>query len=560
MAGEVEKRIFECIDDGNNFIVDAGAGSGKTWSLVETLKYIIHSKEMEFTKLNKKIVCITYTNVAKNEIIERLEHNSIVVVSTIHDFLWSIIKNYQFEMKIQLLAIIDSKMDILRKDIDSTKNKTTKTYEGKVNKHIKYAYAHYELTEYTGKIVYSDRPYFNKGLISHDEIILLATYLVSQYEDLRKLITDSYPIILIDEYQDTQESVIQLLLDYLSPNKEALIGFFGDKMQKIYRTGVGEIDSKYSLVEIVKNQNYRCSQKVIGLLNKVRDDIEQVPTGANVAGECKFFLCKDSDFSKEVIASKMNMEMAELKVLYLTHNLLAKENGYTALYTFYNRYVDKDCLVSNATNRRCEYANFMFEIEELIDFYQNSDIQAILKRTSYSINSIEDKMKLAELIDKLISKRENMKIHDVIEMVLSNQVLRASTRFARVRDDSEMSKELKEEIKIIHYKEFMSLYKAQKNDSMFSTKHGTKGSEYKNVIAVIDDTSWNQYNFNEYFEKLDGGSDRVNRTRNLFYVIASRAIDKLAVVALTDLSEEAIESLEYLVGSDNVINFRLEDS
>ncbi len=95
---------------------------------------------------------------------------------------------------------------------------------------------------------------------------------------------------------------------------------------------------------------------------------------------------------------------------------------------------------------------------------------------------------------------------------------------------------------------------------MFSRKHETKGSEYMNVIAVIDDISWNQYNYNEYFKKLDGSSDRINRTRNLYYVIASKAVDKFGVVALTELFEQAIESLKYLVGSDNVISLRLNES
>jgi len=46
----------------------------------------------------------TFTNVAKNEIIERTEHDPLFVVSTIHDFLWASIKPFQKELKPALLT------------------------------------------------------------------------------------------------------------------------------------------------------------------------------------------------------------------------------------------------------------------------------------------------------------------------------------------------------------------------------------------------------------------------------------------------------------------------
>lgn len=41
MVSEVEKEIFRYIDNRESFIIEAGAGSGKTWTLVQALKYVI---------------------------------------------------------------------------------------------------------------------------------------------------------------------------------------------------------------------------------------------------------------------------------------------------------------------------------------------------------------------------------------------------------------------------------------------------------------------------------------------------------------------------------------
>ena len=57
----VAESIQECIDNKSNFILDAGAGSGKTYTLVEALKYIINQHSREYKSTGQRIACITYT-------------------------------------------------------------------------------------------------------------------------------------------------------------------------------------------------------------------------------------------------------------------------------------------------------------------------------------------------------------------------------------------------------------------------------------------------------------------------------------------------------------------
>src|SRR3954468_24601234 len=106
MVGTVStslEKVIECIEAGKSFIVEAGAGSGKTWTLIERLKQILATKSLMLEKANQKIACITYTNVAKDQIIERIENNPLVLVLTIHEFLWFVMKNNQKELKEEIL-------------------------------------------------------------------------------------------------------------------------------------------------------------------------------------------------------------------------------------------------------------------------------------------------------------------------------------------------------------------------------------------------------------------------------------------------------------------------
>ena len=99
MALEIIDKIKEQIEAGNNFLVSGGAGSGKTYSLMEVIDLVYRLNPLS------TIACITFTNVAADEIRYRANHKNLEV-STIHDFLWNSIKNYQNDLKKSLVALI----------------------------------------------------------------------------------------------------------------------------------------------------------------------------------------------------------------------------------------------------------------------------------------------------------------------------------------------------------------------------------------------------------------------------------------------------------------------
>lgn len=93
------QEILQHIDNGRNFLLSGGAGSGKTYSLVQLIDQLIIENP------NKKVACMTYTNAAVKEIEERVNHKNLNV-STIHDFMWDNIKHFQEELKTVIIELL----------------------------------------------------------------------------------------------------------------------------------------------------------------------------------------------------------------------------------------------------------------------------------------------------------------------------------------------------------------------------------------------------------------------------------------------------------------------
>lgn len=252
--------IFEAIDEGRNFLLSGGAGSGKTYSLVNVIRQVITEKPTD------KIACITYTNAAVKEIENRVNHKNLNV-STIHDFLWDNIKHFQKELKEAIIELVNdanvSKISI------SGMSTIPEDFFDSLEEGIQYK-------EYVR---------VREGIISHDELIIVAERLFSKYPKLCRIVQDKYKFIFIDEYQDTHKEVIEIFLTHFKNTKEkSIIGFFGDAMQSIYPEGIGSLKDYVGneldkVKEIKKVQNRRNPQLVIDLANKLRTDgLQQEPS------------------------------------------------------------------------------------------------------------------------------------------------------------------------------------------------------------------------------------------------------------------------------------------
>lgn len=328
-------RIFQCIESNQNFLLTGGAGSGKTYSLVNVIKKII------FDNPSLKISCITYTNTAVREIEGRINHENLRV-STIHDFLWDSIKNFQKEMKRGLIYLINNENSRIK--IPNYDEFIQDSYFNELEKGIQYK-------EYNQ---------IKNGIISHDEVLELANYMFKKHPLLCDLLKDKYQFIFIDEYQDTSPLVIEIFLKHIRQGKKRnVIGFFGDSMQSIYDEGVGNLEEYIlsgDVQEIQKKQNRRNPRLVIELANKLRvDKLIQEPSNDRQApnmhnglvkeGNIKFLysLVNDLDVikSSEFFEGWNFDDPKQTKELNLTHNIIANKAGFAELMAIY----DKDPII-----------------------------------------------------------------------------------------------------------------------------------------------------------------------------------------------------------------------
>ena len=122
-----EQKEAVMYNDGPLLII-AGAGSGKTYSLVLLLKKIRDSIGQEMLLQGKQVAVITFTNAATDEIINRLDYSPVFHISTIHSFVWDVIKYYQGDIKKLYCKYIEEDIQEIQEKLDTAKNKTTKTY------------------------------------------------------------------------------------------------------------------------------------------------------------------------------------------------------------------------------------------------------------------------------------------------------------------------------------------------------------------------------------------------------------------------------------------------
>lgn len=269
---EIEvKKVMDYIKEKKNFLLSGGAGSGKTYSLVQIIKEVINLNPIS------KVVCITYTNAAVKEIEQRISNNNLSV-STIHDFLWSTISPFKNEMKKSLLEIINDPSSKIRNP----------------NGDSEYT------NDFLDGIQYKEYVRISNGEISHDEVLILANHMYKKYPRLCDIVKDKYEYIFVDEYQDTSPLVIEILLEFLQKgNRKNVIGLFGDSMQAIYDDGVGDVNKYISsgiINEVKKVQNRRNPESVIELANKIRfDNLIQEPSKDINAPNMKNGLIKKGD-------------------------------------------------------------------------------------------------------------------------------------------------------------------------------------------------------------------------------------------------------------------------
>lgn len=536
----ISEQVIDCLERSKSFVVDAGAGSGKTYTLVEALTYLLRKRSDDYLPRGQQIVCITYTNVAVNEIRSRINSDPLVRVSTIHDFLWSVISDHQKEMRECILEA-------------NKKNEETKRIDG-----LNLTGVPIEYSQYGRK--------WQEGKINHDDVISFASEMFLSYPKLSRLVADRYPVIFVDEYQDTQKKVVDLLLDSLmnGSKRRVTVGFFGDHMQKIYGFGVGKLE-RPELETIQKVENYRCSTEVICVLNKLRPTLRQIPASKSTPrGSARFFYSPNQNASLATLQERLRDEgwESDEKILMLTHGVISDSLGWDSIRTVYDERSRFD--LENLLHKDDAFSEMFQTIEDALaafDSHRYGELYTLLsirrrKNDERFSDPHEYKLHFSQVVERLRELCQFGKIGEVLDYIWDNKVITKTSRITQLEDRSRSDDKIRtflDELRDTRYAEVSALYRYLNDETPFSTKHGTKGEEYDDVIVVINDNSkWPKYKFTPVLE-ANMKKSQYERSLNLFYVCCSRAKHNLAVLMQSEVTDKAISGARRIFGDENVI-------
>ena len=187
---------------------------------------------------------ITFTNAATNEIVNRLDYSPIFHVSTIHSFVWNVIQYYQTDIRKLYCQHIQEDIGELGAKLDKAKNKTAKTYLSNIEK-LELKKEQLEKTKAIEKFVYNpngSNPEHNA--LKHAEVIRIAAQMIMESPMLQRVIAQQYPILLIDESQDTKKELIDAFFEIQKNFGDIFtLGLLGDQKQRIYADGKENMES-----------------------------------------------------------------------------------------------------------------------------------------------------------------------------------------------------------------------------------------------------------------------------------------------------------------------------
>ncbi|MGP4804254.1 UvrD-helicase domain-containing protein [Agrobacterium cavarae] len=594
---EADQLVKRCLQARQSFAMIAGAGSGKTSSLVEAIKFLRETQGDTLRKHGQKIACITYTNRAVEVISSRLEFDRLVEVTTLHGFLWAQIKRFNTNIRQSLIAhVIPNHIEKKRKDAVGNSKKAIAAREV-----IAALENDLEILATVPSFHYNESNFsdYAEGLLNHDDVISTAAYLVSTNANVQKAVGQRFPYIFIDEAQDTFPHVVEAVNQLCAGDDLPLVGYFGDPMQQIYDKRAGAFKGPDGSALISKSENFRCATEVIDLLNSFRKDIQQIPAGKNsdTRGSVRIKLVKAEEplgegkqkkYTEEQVARALAVMDGALegwgwsgdksvKQLYLVRQIIARRLGFSALHTLFTG--DHSSSRSEDEYEKGEHfllKPFITSLVELIDAKRaNNQRQVfdILRKTSpaFDPRGVNSKRKLGDMlasaksiIDELIKIWDSGDIRAVLTFCDKYKVCLISDKLKQHMDrqprdepfdpdkhQQEKGDWLADTLLGMKTTELKPYVDFTKENTPLSTQHGVKGDQFKNVFVMFDDVGagWNNYSFTKSLTPKTSGvptDGQLDKSTKLAYVCFSRAEENLRILLFTADPVSAADELTEL--------------
>ena len=508
----------------HHFKVFAGPGAGKTKWLIDHLERVL--KESKRLGKTRKIACITYTNVAADEIKRRLNSDLYRIdISTIHSFLYrNLIKPFYFLIEKDLdgnslfntYDMTGHVEHIPRRDrvsswISQIEKKNDKQYGWYLNKEeiiykyfpkmdwflknnqceIKFrGYYDRKIPTTNGELLLYKQSYWKYGILHHEDVLYFSHYIISNYPETLDFIRVRFPYIFIDEFQDTTQ--LQTWIIKKIADKETTIGVIGDLAQSIYMfTGAQRRDfetfSLPNIREYKKEENFRSSCEIISYLNTLRSDIQQKKVEETVNVHPVTLLVGDVNSAREWIKEKCYIEPVILTrsnntANKLRHHLDKEETKYDLINNLY---------ASDSSDKK--RPAFIHSLLLARDYFIKDDNKSSIKEISKYLKKNKNK----EIVCSLTVRKLSVKILDIVltDDFLNKTILKAYIFIVQLVGEHNIkiaanyrngrAKDFSEEHTLTDLIPYIRT-ETNKNE-MIRTIHSAKGVEFDSILLVLDE-------------------------------------------------------------------------
>lgn len=582
-----------------SFFLFAGAGSGKTRSLVKALNFIKKNHGRGLRLHGHQVGVITYTNAACDEIKRRVDFDSLFYVATIHSFAWALIKDFHHDIREWLRENLEIEIRQLH-DEEERGRAGTKASITRLTKIDSKSKRLQNLDDFRSFSYSPTGENSEPNALSHTEVIAICANFLSRKPIMRWILVGRFPFLLIDESQDTNRHLIDAL--FIVEKEHAArfsLGLIGDLMQRIYQDGKERIEDELpeDWGKPSKKLNHRCPKRIVQLINKVRetvDDHTQEPRTDAIEGKVKLYIRPTAVADRMTTEDKIRADMAvfssdagwnerdHCKILTLEHHMSAKrlgfENVFAPLYAIDSwrtglldgslpplRFFIQSVLpLVNAQKVGDKFAvsRVMRQSSPLLTseaLKEAADPSTLLKQAQRGVDALMSLWGKGEPTcgDVLLLAAEH-RLFEVPESLRSAYAVLTAPEEAPEKD--EQADPLDERMSAVlsflraPFSE-IDLYRTYVTGlAPFDTHQGVKGLEFERVMVILDDAEARGFMFgygkllgdkdlsaNDLKNIDDGKDNSIARTRRLFYVTCSRAERSLALVVYAE-NPDAVKS------------------
>lgn len=510
---ELNEKQFEAVSTDKRYVrVVAGAGSGKTRVLTYRIAYLLEYIGV----LPWQVLAITFTNKVANEMQIRInnmvpEARKDLTIRTFHSFAAYFLRNeinaigfpssfsiIDEEDQTKLIKDIAAGMGFKKRDrivknalsyIASSKLK--ELYPEDIGPIIQ---PRFEDEKICLEIYTRYEEEKNKTLsLDFDDLLLKTTYILSNYKDIRQKWQNRYKFILVDEFQDTNDTEYKLIK--LLMGEDTYLYVVGDPDQTIYtwrganQRIILDLEKDYPSIEtITLERNYRSTQNILNSANKLI---------ANNKLRVKKNLYTENNTGKPIIVRGAPSSRQEADYVGREIKKLVEVDGY--------RYSDIAVLYrSNYVTLDFESAfvsrGVPFKIYGGQKFYQRREIKDVLAYF-HLINNVKDDISFERIINvprrgvsentfNILKAEANLLKLSLYEYISSSNVISSLAPEKAIVSLQTMIKNID-----------IARDDIAKNEEVFS--------------KILEDMIWS-IGYREYLQKDDDGDERLENVKMLF--------------------------------------------